>query len=343
MAESLTKLPLEPLGTSQGNKSRQPTSDIPTSDQVCKKCGQVHGLCPAHLVNGQPCRAERNPKNVQRCTNNHHLPGNIERGVSDRRIVNEHRDEINAKRDKHLAHRGLTPDTAPEDALDLCTMAAELSVLSKHRRGNHEKYRRIVADYGSLLKLLDSLYPAVESRVSGLDAEGVSHLPLPVIEARIWELEVQLHPDSGTRPAADILREIVAEAERAAIDIEAIRRAEREAAIRRSAESKHTVPDIPEPPVASTPEPQAATPATPTQRPPTQPLPSRPDTDTPSAVVIEMRKFLNEPRDEPSDTDIKTCLTWSGDWASYESGQLTRAEAVTMTTQWLRSKKGLAR
>jgi hypothetical protein len=337
MAESLTKLPLEPLGTSQGNKSRQPTSDIPTSDQVCKKCGQVHGLCPAHLVNGQPCRAERNPKNVQRCTNNHHLPGNIERGVSDRRIVNEHRDEINAKRDKHLAHRGLTPDTAPEDALDLCTMAAELSVLSKHRRGNHEKYRRIVADYGSLLKLLDSLYPAVESRVSGLDAEGVSHLPLPVIEARIWELEVQLHPDSGTRPAADILREIVAEAERAAIDIEAIRRAEREAAMRRSAEQKLTTASTPEP------QPQIPPPAVVPPSPEQPRPPTRPTTDTPSAVVIEMRKFLNEPRDEPSEADIKQCLTWSGDWASYESGQLTRAEAVTMTTQWLRSKKGLAR
>jgi hypothetical protein len=167
--------------------------------------------------------------------------------------------------------------------------------------------------------------------------EAVSHLPLPVIEARIWQLEVQLHPDSGTRPAADILREIVAEAERAAIDIEAIRRAEREAAMRRSAEQKLTTASTPEP------QPQIPPPAVVPPSPEQPRPPTRPTTDTPSAVVIEMRKFLNEPRDEPSDADIKTCLTWSGDWVSYESGQLTRAEAVTMTTQWLRSKKGLAR
>jgi hypothetical protein len=348
--ETLTpNLPPDTRGTTTGNANNGNTelvgtqSDTPISNQVCKKCGQVHVFCRSHDQTGtRPCIAKGpHPKYPNRCTSMHPLPGFAVDGGSNRRYLHEHRDEVNVSFEEHLWERGLSRDTAPVSARNLCKQAARLAVLLDHRADNAEKTADLTKKYTDLLRALDSLHPTPESRVSGLDAntpEAVSHLPLPVIEARIWQLEVQLHPDSGTRPAADILREIVAEAERAAIDIEAIRRAEREAAMRRSAESKHTVPDIPEPPVASTPEPQAATPATPTQRPPTQPLPP-----LPPAVVIEMRKFLNEPRDEPSEADIKQCLTWSGDWASYESGQLTRAEAVTMTTQWLRSKKGLAR
>jgi len=50
-------------------------------------------------------------------------------------------------------------------------------------------------------------------------------------------------------------------------------------------------------------------------------------------------------RDEPSEADIVACLSGLSDdvLASYRAGTMDRREALTMTTEWLRSKKGLAR
>ena len=135
----------------------------------------------------------------------------------------------------------------------------------------------------SAARELREQYDFGPSTTAATDAEAVSRLPLHVIESHILHVQVQLHrldhPDD-TRPAADIAREIVAreQAEReaiaAAIDFEAIRRAEQQASMRRSAELNRKIQDVQRPPVAPTVETQAPQPES-----------------RPAADVIEMSRF----------------------------------------------------
>src|SRR5688572_13045928 len=146
-------LPPDSNVTTNGtDESRGPT---------CRRCGEVHGLCKGHLVNGKPCPAGPMPDNPGKCANNHFLIENTAHGSADRRVLAAHRAEVAASLVEHLEEWGWTRENAPVSARTLCRMAAEFAVLLDHRTGNAEKCNRLATSYTNALRALDSLSPRI--------------------------------------------------------------------------------------------------------------------------------------------------------------------------------------
>lgn len=121
-------------------------------------------VCRARLRDGSRCGASPNPNNPNTCDNGHFLPSNKSRGVAAQRYLDENKERVIAKRDRHLRDRHLTPTTAPEDVLDFCTNLGELPIqMEWARRFNRPAtYKQLLDAYISCLRALDARAPSMD-------------------------------------------------------------------------------------------------------------------------------------------------------------------------------------